>query len=109
MLQLRRQITNAIGVLALLALLVPPTVMAGGASIRARMIQSATRPVGGPVTQQELPGGSNPSEPFAGPSPGLREPQEGGPLGELGLVTPYDDDGYRGPRQTTSLDGSINP
>src|SRR5262245_4525790 len=108
MLHLRRQITNVIGVLALLALVVPPAVQAGESSTRARAISSAIRPVGGPVTQQELPGCSTPSEPFAGPSQGCASSRSsrGEPEGELGLVTPYDRD--RGPRQSTSIDGSFN-
>ncbi len=70
MLHLRRHIGSAIGVLALAALVVPPTVMARGISVRTQLIRSATAPVGGSVTQQELPGCSNPSEPFAGASQG---------------------------------------
>ena len=88
MLHLRRHLGNAIGVLALLALIVPATVMAQGLPVRAHMIQSAASPVGGAVTQQELPGCSNPSEPFAGASQGCGENPfyEGGRLPVRPLV-----------------------
>ena len=74
MLHLRRHIGSVIGVLALAALVVPPTVMARGISVRTQLIRSTSAPVGGSVTQQELPGCSNPSEPFAGASQGCENP-----------------------------------
>ena len=111
------------------------TAAVSGASIRAQLIRSAAAPVGGPVTQKELPGCSNPSEPFAGPSQGCASPlYEGGGGVEpvvrrrrrrLGLLGPAPNDlsstafvsaspnrqrPSRGPRQTTSLDRiAINP
>ena len=129
MLHLRRHIGSVIGVLALAALVVPPTVMARGIPVRTQLIRSTTAPVGGSVTQQELPGCSNPSEPFVGPSQGCPGSMSGreamirsrsghklifddGPLsGSRGPRHTISLDGSfaRGPRQTTSLDGSINP
>ena len=128
MLHLRRHIGSVIGVLALAALVVPPTVMARGVSVRTQLIRSTAAPVGGSVTQQELPGCSNPSEPFAGASQGCENPlYEGGgftdnplygseargPRQTTSLNGTYDPKpvrGERGPRQTTSLDGSfVNP
>jgi YD repeat-containing protein len=105
---LRRHIGNVFGVLALAALVVPPTVTAGGLSVRAHVMQGAAPPVGGAVTQQELPGCSNPSEPFAGASQGCADSQyfARGPR----QTTSLDGTFNRGPRQTTSLDGSfVNP
>src|SRR5438067_252787 len=109
MLQVRRPIGSTIGVLALAAVLVPASATAQGSAahgsaIRVQMIRAATPPTGGPVTLQELPGCSNPSELFAGASQGcvnLLLQRDDTPLHPLYSA--------RGPRQTTSLDGSFNP
>src|SRR6185436_7281022 len=70
------------------------------------LIRTTTPPVGGPVTQQELPGCFNPSEPFAGVSQGCGE----NPLyeGQGFQSNPLYESGARGPRQSVSLDGSFN-
>lgn len=104
--QVRRSIGGLLGVLALSAVLVPASAMGqgyGSAAVRAQTIRSAAVPVAGTVTQRELPGCSNPSEPFAGPSQGCDSPlYEGGDNGWNPLF------GARGPRQTTSLDWSVS-
>ncbi len=105
MFQWRLPIRSLLGALALAAVLVPQAALAKapGISVRSQVMRAASPPAGGPLTKQELPGCFNPSEPFAGASQ-CREISH--PLYDIKIK--YGDEA-RGPRQTTSLDASVNP